>query len=161
MICPGCGAELDSEIDRLDEKLNASEACRELFNTLTYYTLAQRDSYFIHQLAVDAYAAQHYGNQVKPIGITFALVGLYLVCERGYTGRQVQRVHMALAKKSKTWPQFSAPTKKAGLTVKDVVQVPDAEKQEGLKKWHASVWDIWKSEELTVARLLEKHLGIV
>ncbi len=29
----------------------------------------------------------------------FALVDLYLACERGYTGRQVQLAHMALARR--------------------------------------------------------------
>jgi hypothetical protein len=113
------------------------------------------DSYFIHQLAVDAYGAQHYGPQVKPIGITFALVGLYLVNERGYTGWQVQRVHMALAKKSKVWRDLTAPKEKAALTVHDVIQAPDERKREMIKKWHASVWGIWKSEKETIARLLK------
>ena len=160
VTCPGCGVQLQSKSSALDDGANASQACRDLYNTLAYYTLSLGDSYFIHQLAVDAYGAQHYGPQVKPISITFALVGLYLVKERGYTGRQVQRVHMALAKKSKVWPDWAAPKEKAALTVLDVIQVPDERKQEMIKKWHASVWDMWKSEKETIAALLKTHLDL-
>lgn len=160
VTCPGCGAQLYSESHELDDRANASQACRDLYHTLSYYTLSLGDFYFIHQLAVDAYAAQHYGPRVKPIGITFALVGLYLVNERDYTGRQVQRVHMALAKKSKVWPSFRAPKEKAALTVQDVVRVPDEQKQEMIKKWHVSVWDVWNSESELIAHLLKTHLEI-
>ncbi len=160
VICPGCGVRLLSTNTDLEDQLNASRACRDLYHNLTYYTLSLGDFYFIHQLAVDAYTAQHFGENVKAIGITFALVGLYLVNERGYTGRQVQRAHMALTKKSKDWPSFASRLGKATLTVQDVVQAPDEKKQEMLKRWHASVWEIWKSEQGTIAALLKKHLDI-
>ncbi len=161
VTCPGCGIQLESANSELDDKVNASRACRDLYHLLTYYTTSLGDFYFIHQLAVDAYLAQHHRQQVKPIGITFALVGLYLVNERGYTGKQVQRVHMALANKNKVWPQFSVPKLRAALTVKDVVEAPDEEKQVMIKRWHASVWDIWKSERGTIAGLLKQYLEIV
>jgi hypothetical protein len=160
VTCPGGGVQLQSESQELDDRANASQACRDLYHTLSYYTISLGDFNFIHQLAVDAYGAQHYGPQVKPIGITFALVGLYLVNEGGYTGRQVQRIHMALAKKSKVWPTFTAPKQRAALTVQDVVEVPDEQKQALIKKWHTSVWDIWKSERETIAHLLKTHLDI-
>jgi hypothetical protein len=65
-------------------------------NELQGYTLMLRDEAFIHQNVVDAWMAQHANETTKPIGLTFALIGLYLHIERGFSGRQVQRAHMTL-----------------------------------------------------------------
>lgn len=160
VICPGCGVHVYTDNNNLDKNFNASVACRELMYQLSYYTLSLQDNYFIHQLIVDAYAAQHSGKGVKPITTTFALVGLFLVNERNYTGKQVQLAHMAITKKSKTWPHFPAPKEKEWLTVQDVTQSPDAEKQEMIKKWSRSVWNVWKPQHEEIASLLKKYLDI-
>jgi hypothetical protein len=45
----------------------------------------------------------------KPIAVAFSLAGLYLHVEKGFSGRQVQRAHMQLARRRKrTWPTFRA-----------------------------------------------------
>jgi hypothetical protein len=160
VACPGCGTQLYSENGSLDEGLNASAACRELMFQLSYYTLTLRDSHFIHQLAVDAFAAQHSGKQTKPITTAFALVGLYLANERNFTGKQVQQAHLALAKRSKTWPCFTAPQEKARWTVRDVTESPDDQKQSMIKKWSRSVWEIWEPERTRVAGLVKDFLNV-
>lgn len=153
MRLPSAGGELD-------EQFNASAACRQLYHELSYHTLALQDPYFLHQLAVDAYAAQHGGPRVKPIAVTFALVGLYLVWDRDFTGRQVQRVHMALAPTSKEWPRFVAPATRDWLTVRHAVDSPDGEKSEAIREWSRSVWEIWKPEEGRIAELLRAKVGL-
>ena len=67
------------------------------------------DAFFIHQVAVDAYAAQHAGPASKPITVAFALIGLCLLLERGHTGKAVQRAHMRSPSRSKSWPSFDPP----------------------------------------------------
>ena len=160
MICPGCGVKSNSVNNHLDEVFNASKACRELMYQISYFTLSLQDDYFLHQLAVDAYAAQHQGNKTKPISTAFGLIGLYLINERNFTGREVQLAHVAFANKSKIWPQFSAPKEKNWLTVKDVVEGPENEREASIKKWNNSVWDAWKIEHKKVATLTKKYLGI-
>ena len=81
-----------------------------------------RDKEFIHQLVVDSYAAQHSGPKVKPISTVFALIGLYLTFEHGYTGKEVQRAHMEIAKTRRLWPRFNPPPEKGKLTVRDALQ---------------------------------------
>ena len=49
---------------------------RHAYDELQCYTLARGDLAFIHQHVVDAWAAQHADERTKPIGLTFALVGL-------------------------------------------------------------------------------------
>ena len=78
---------------------------------------AHGDPAFIHQHVVDAWTLQHADEHTKPIAITFALAGLYLHCERGYTGKQVQRVHMLMARRKQTWPTFAFPCERGTMTV--------------------------------------------
>ena len=66
---------------------------QDVYNELSYYTLAHPDPAFLHQNIVDAYAAQHADESTKPIVIVFGLIGLYLHIERNFTGKQVQRAH--------------------------------------------------------------------
>ena len=131
---PGCGLALESADGAMDKDFNASRACRELYYGLTVYTLSLQENEFIHQVAVDAYAAQHAGPKMKQITATFALVGLYLVFEKGYTGRQAQLAHIELGKNRVTWPRFNAPEGKAAMTVRDVLQSGEAHYKEMIIK---------------------------
>jgi hypothetical protein len=70
---------------------------QELYNALACYTLSLADPEFIHQHIVDAFGAQRADEKTKPIGVVFALAGLYLYLEKNYTGRQVQLAHIQMA----------------------------------------------------------------
>src|SRR5882672_8160568 len=113
----------------------------EHYSELSYYTLAHVNKDFIHQHFVDVYTAQKADAYTKPIGITFALVGLYLFVEKGYTGRQVQQVHMQMAKNKKAWPAFTLPEKRGEITIVNVLQTPAGKsRDEMIKKWCETVW---------------------
>jgi hypothetical protein len=127
------------------------------YNELQAYTLGHGGSEFIHQHVVDAWMAQHAGTDTKPIGLTFALVGLYLHVERKLTGRQVQRAHMALAKHKRTWPSFVLPAGRGAMTAADVMAVPPGpERDRAIDAWCVSVWDAFRENRETVASLLEQ-----
>jgi hypothetical protein len=158
--CPGCGVCLPVSEAYADERYNASAECLQLYGELSAYTLTRGYTDFIHQLAVDAYAAQHSGAGMRPITTTFALVGLYLAYERGYSGRQVQDAHRRLAGRSKDWPRFEPPTQVGTLTVLDVMRRQPGEDRDGmLRRWGKAVWDAWGRDharvESLVARLLD------
>ena len=96
--CPGCRVCLpDKHLDYPDW-FYASGECMQLYYEITYYTLKKNDSGFIHQYVVDSYAAQHSGSKTRTITTAFALIGLFLAVERGYTGKGVQEAHMKIAK---------------------------------------------------------------
>ena len=177
-VCPGCGLALPSPDGAMDPQYNASWACRQLCGEVAAYTLALGDAEFLHQLVVDAYMAQHVGPNVKPIGSAFALIGLLLTFERGYSGRQVQRAHMQLANRSKVWPRYE-PLAKALLTVQDVVQSapgsgaqarstgvwaagsrlpPGDARNVMIREWGKSVWDSWRPEHANVRALVDSRL---
>jgi hypothetical protein len=153
-VCPGCGIRLPVTETAPEGRYNASAECWQLYGELAAYTVTRGYAEFIHQLAVDAYGAQHVGAHARPIGVAFALIGLYLACERHYTGRQVQHLHMLLARRSKTWPPFVPPPHMGSVTVGDVVRAqPGAERDAMLRVWGQSVWDAWRPEHERVRAL--------
>ncbi len=125
------------------------------FHELCYYTLAHRDPAFIHQHVVDAFAAQQADVQTKPLKLTFALVGLYLHLERGFSGKQVQRTHMVLAQHKQRWPSIPLPAERGSMTVADVLAVPPGpERDQAIHEWCVSVWQAFRDCQPTVADLL-------
>jgi len=107
ITCPGCGLTLPFWGLDLPEKCNATGECLDRYFEMTCRTLVWGDSGFIHQHAVDAYAAQHSSGRMPPITTAFALMGLYLALEREYTGRQVQFAHVKIGKKKSDWPRLA------------------------------------------------------
>ena len=73
--------------------------------------------------------------------ITFALAGLYLLIEKGYSGRRVQQMHMQMAENKKVWPTINLPKLRGEITISEVLASPPGEKRdEMIKKWCSSVW---------------------
>jgi hypothetical protein len=135
---------------------------KNLFYELTYYTLAHPDAnYFIHQHVVDAYAAQKINEETKPIAITFALAGLYLFLEKGYTGRQIQKAHMAMANHKQTWPAFKIPKHRGDISVQEVLaSTPGNDRDAMIKNWCASVWQAHTENHRTLKDLVNSILKL-
>lgn len=132
-----------------------------LFDELSYYTLVQPRSTFIHQVAIDTYTAQEADERTKPIAIVFALVGLYLHVERNFTGLQVQKVHMQLAGGRKQWPVFALPADRGALEVSDVLSAaPGPARDTLIEQWCASVWKAYEEHRTAIADLLRRELDI-
>jgi hypothetical protein len=128
------------------------------YHALCAYTLTRGDAAFIHQHVVDAFAAQQATEQDKPIKITFALAGLYLLIERRFSGRQVQRAHMQLARRKQQWPRFALPTNRGAITAVDVLNTSASlERDAAIHAWCASVWASYAESRETVAALLRQH----
>lgn len=130
--------------------------CQAVCDELAIYTLSQGYPEFIHQYVVDAYAAQHAPFRTKPIAVAFALIGLYIVFERGGVGKDSQDAHIRLAQLTKDWPTFTPPLQKAKLTVVDVMRLPPGpERDDMIRQWARSVWDMWEKEHGAVKALFE------
>jgi len=143
-VCAVCGANV---LERV--------SCRDLFYELSAYTLSHEDPRFIHQHVVDAYAAQHAAVNSKPIATTAALIGLHLFVEKGYSGRQVQRVHMRLGNRMKAWPEFAPPSERAGVNVAIVTAAPPGPgRDRRIEEWARSVWGTWAAVHSLVAHRL-------
>jgi hypothetical protein len=131
---------------------------RDAYHELSCYTLAHGHPSFIHQHVVDAFAAQEANEHTKPIGLTFALVGLYLHVEKGQTGRQVQLTHMKMARQKRQWPAFVLPRERGTITAVAVMRAAAGEaRDKAIDAWCASVWDAFRGNRDVVVRLLAEY----
>lgn len=130
---------------------------REAYEALQCYTLELRDLAFIHQHVVDAWAAQHADQHTKPIGLTFALVGLYLHLERGFTGRQVQRAYMTLGRSRRRWLPLPLPRERGHVTATEAMAAPPGPaRAQAIDAWCASVWHAHRESQAAIARLVQE-----
>jgi len=131
------------------------------YQEVSAYTLMRGDRTFIHQHVVDAWAAQHADAQSKPIGVVFALVGLYLYLEKGFTGREVQRAHMQLAKRPEPWLVGSLPVVRGTITAIDVLSSPEGAARDAMiRAWAQAVWEAYAESRARVIALLRRR-GII
>jgi len=131
---------------------------RQAYEELQFYSLAHGSPVFVHQLVVDAWAAQHADERTKPIALTFALVGLYLHLEKGFTGRQVQLAHMKLARRTRTWPTLPQPADRGAVTAADVIAKPEGpERDQAIDVWCRSVWDAYIGNRDAIVDILKAH----
>ena len=129
-----------------------------LFEELSYYTLSHPDSdYFIHQLIVDAFTAQTADKDTKRISLVFSLVGLYLLIEKNYTGKQIQRAHTVLANYKEHLPIIKLPENRGEITISEVLK-SELNRDEMIKKWCSSVWKEYESSKEEIKRFCEIYL---
>lgn len=130
----------------------------EAYHALQAYTLTHGDPAFIHQHVVDAWAAQHADRHTKPITLVFALAGLYLYLEQGMTGRHVQRIHMRMAQRTRTWPALVIPQARGTMTARDVMaHPPGPERDRAIQQWCAAVWQSHHANRATIIDLLKSN----
>lgn len=97
----------------------------------------------------------------KPIGVFFALVGLYLHVERGLTGREVQGVHMKLGAQPEPWPVGPLPVLRGATTARDVLAAPEgAERDAMIHGWARDVWNAYAQSREMVVELLTRR-GVI
>ena len=134
---------------------------QELFDELSFYTLAHGDPAFIHENSADAYRAQHVDETTKPMTAVFAVMGLYLYLEKNFTGREVQLAHMRMARQRRKWPMLALPDRTARITVADVVAAePGPIRDAMIRDWCAAVWETWQGSRAQIASLAKTELGV-
>jgi hypothetical protein len=134
---------------------------QDLYNELAFYTLAHDDPAFIHQNVVDAFAAQTAGESTKPITVVFALIGLYLYIEKDFTGKQVQRAHMQIAKYRRQWFMPALPLDRGAIRIQDVLAAPPGtERDTMIRHWCESAWRPWSASRQQIVDLAKSELGV-
>lgn len=130
------------------------------YQELCAYTLTHGDPAFIHQHVVDARAVQVATTGSKRIGVAFALYGLCLHIEYGYTGREVQLAHMALARARREWPAYNLPDFRGSMSASDVMAAPEgAERDAAIHAWCQSIWQaVIVHREAVVRELVAQHI---
>jgi hypothetical protein len=129
------------------------------YDELCCYTLAHGDPSFIHQHVVDAFIAQNANESTKPIGLAFALIGLYLHVEKHYSGKEVQQAHMFLARQKREWPTFPLPDDRGSITEVEVLaSTPGIERDNAIDDWCKSVWTAYHDSHRLIQQLTRQLL---
>jgi hypothetical protein len=105
----------------------------------------------VHQLTVDAYAAQHAGGPHPDKSVAVHLVGLYLVIERGLKSPEMPPRLQQLAESVREWPHFEAPKTDWPITILDVALADDHAAK--VREWSGMVWRAWEAQHAAVAEL--------
>jgi hypothetical protein len=128
------------------------------YHALYVYALERGDHSFTLQHVVDAHAAQTAMPQTKAIAITFALVGLYLYVEKGYSGRQVQQMHMRMGRHKRRWPEIRLPANRGVMTAAAALAAPaGAKRDEAIESWARSVWEAFADSRDTIIELVREY----
>jgi hypothetical protein len=167
-ICPGCGVELPAGGAAPHPRTNASAECWLLYGEVQGFEMRHLElARDFHQLAVDAYAAQHAprdrGVTPPPLGVAYALVGLHLALDRGMPGVLVRAAHQRMGRPDATWPSLPAPERTGAVTVFDVAAAglmvgSVAGHARAMREWAASVWESWGERHAAVAALAGRLL---
>jgi hypothetical protein len=132
------------------------DAMRAAYDEVYVYTMGPPK--FILQHVVDAFAAQTASDASKPIGVVFALVGLYLHVEKHFHGRHVQQVHQQLGRRKRVWPIVHLPNDRGSMTVADVLAAPAVvERDQAIDDWCHSVWTAFRANRQTIIDLLREY----
>jgi hypothetical protein len=132
------------------------DAMHEAYDEVYIYTMGRAG--FILQHVVDAYAAQTASDGSKPIGVIFALVGLYLRVERRLSGSEVQKVHMRMGRRKRQWPAITLPRDRGNMTAAEVLAIPEGlERDQAIDEWCRSVWTAFRDSRQTIVDLLREY----
>jgi hypothetical protein len=147
-VCPGCGLVLPDLAEAIPAPgLEASPECWALYGEVTGPAMSDPELAGWHQLTVDTYAAQHPLAGANPIRTAFALIGLHLALDRGWTGVQVRDAHKRLADGGGPWPVFARPAALDGTrrSIGGVYAAPTASAHvRMLHDWAEEVWAAWR-----------------
>jgi hypothetical protein len=126
------------------------------YDELYAYTMGRPK--FTLQHVVDANMAQKASAASKPIGVIFALAGLYLHLERGFTGAQVQQAHKILGARKREWPAIQLPEQRGVITPRDVMALPEgAGRDAAIDRWCQSVWNEFQDSRNSIIGLLQEY----
>lgn len=97
------------------------------------------------------------------MAIVFALMGLYLHLEKGFTGREVQLAHMKLAREKHQWPPIALPQAdsnglRGAMSAADVMRHPAGpERDAAIDDWCRAVWTAYAGAREAIVVLMKEH----
>jgi hypothetical protein len=131
------------------------------YHALCAYTLQLRDPAFLHQYVVDAWTVKNADTNTKAIALIFAMFGLYLAVEKGISGRQVQRFHIRMAKRHRSWPSLPLRQGSPSVTVVEVMQAPSGSKRDALiLAFAAAAWKCCTAARPAIIEIAHTECGI-
>lgn len=161
-VCPGCGLRMPRREGAVNTSYyNASPECWSVYTEVLGAEYGNAVLFGqVHQLTVDAYAAQHPGGPHPDKSVDIHLCGLSLVLERGHRPPEVPPLLHRIADAGTDWPHWPPPVDLGTLTVFDVALADSAEAHAALvRAWAGQVWSAWSAHHAEVRDLLSQSLS--
>jgi len=151
--CPACGLTAPITSGPSPDEVNASAGCFALYGELLALEFTDPAYRRVHQVTVDAYAAQHAGGTSRREVQTVALclMTLCLFIENGVDPAEGPALHKRMVARRPDFTWLAPPPQRDLLTVADVLTARDAEEHRHLvRKWGGQVWQAWTPHHSTV-----------
>ena len=155
IVCPGCSARFpDIQGPNFRYPDASVPGCWQVFGEILAREFGEFRYPAIHRLSVDAYAAQHSGNETLQTiqSVNIHLIALCLFIERKYPAAKVtdlMRGAVSMFKNELAW--FEPPETRGRFTVLDVVEAKNLQEHvERVQLWALSVWGAWRNHYGTV-----------
>lgn len=115
----------------------------------------------VHQITVDAYAAQHAGGPHPDKSVGIHLSGLYLVFVKDVRPMAIAPMLHEIASSVDAWPKFSPPPANTSRTILDVALCAgDWETHvRTVREWAFDVWRSWHSQHRAVHEIVQRVLS--
>jgi hypothetical protein len=159
--CSGCGARVKDLPGQPHKYIGANAGCWEVYGEILAKEYGEyRYPELTHRLTSDTYAVQHPGTPERRSiqSVNGHLVSLYLVLEKGLTGRQATDALGRVIKRAAEFTWLTPPSPNGTVTVLDVVKAKDLPEHERLvRKWAEDVWKAWRGHHARIRELVAKY----
>ena len=151
--CPGCGLTAPESAGPIPEEHSASAACWAVYGQVLARSYTDPGCRAVHQMVVDAYAAQHAGGtsrrEVQSVGL--CLMTLCLFVEDGVDPAQGPALHKQMVTHRPDFTWLAPPHQRGLMTVADVLSAHDADEHCRLvREWGRQVWQAWARHHATI-----------
>ena len=151
--CPGCGLSAPDVAGPAPEEHVASAACWAVYGQVLSRSYLDPGYRAVHQVVVDAYAAQHAGGTSRREVQTVALclMTLCLFVEDGVDPAEGPALHKRMVAHRPELAWLQPPTQPGPTTVADVLTAQDAvEHRRLVREWGHQVWRAWAPHHATI-----------
>jgi hypothetical protein len=150
--CPGCGLETALDDGPTHAYIGASSGCWAVYGEVLAREYSDPELMAIHQLTVDAYAAQHPGEPGRRSAqsVWLHLATLSLVLELGHDPAAGPAVHRQLVRR-REYPWLEPPQPLGTLTVAHVQAAAGGDEHvQRVREWARDVWEAWRPHHATI-----------
>ena len=160
--CFSCGAETENINGATHKYLLSTSGCWAKYGELLAREYSDFSYMAVHNLTVDAYAAQHPGQPRSQTisSINVHLSSLYAYFHLNYAVSELSHIKSRIIRYKDEFTWLEPPSYLGQLTVMDVLDAENAGQHCDLvKDWAADVFDQWEDFHPIVKKILEKSLG--
>lgn len=160
--CPGCLAQFQIEktIEMPHPYIGASGACWDLFGHILAKEYSDSDYFAVHRVTVDAYGAQHIGDQSDRRArqsATVHLIALFLSLDMKVPPEEVLVFIKKATVIKRDWPPQIQRQNPKWLTVQDVIKADSADTHaQFVREWGKSIIEAYADCRDKMIKLYEK-----